>query len=273
MPVKLHRHESPVVRTTELSEIAARRTSRPMTVPAANTVSPTHSIQTITLSFILLVPSPTNLHVEKSLNSSILIAWDPPQSGTQILGYQILLDHSVYTTVRATDRTRALIENLDFKDKPHRISIRTITQRGLSHEQKCTLLLNSANEVSIVPTDLRVDRINQTSAIVSWWVASNEVAHQLLVNDVELQTLQPGVYRFKLSGLVPNTMHKVTIRAKPSVAPRSPQQQPLSTSLDFRTTAFGMNRSQSLSLSRRADLIPTLLPAIEMSFDAFASFF
>ena len=180
--------------------------------------------------------------MEKSLNSSILLAWDPPLASTQILGYQVLLDHSVYNTVRATDRTRALIENLDFKDKPHRISIRTITQRGLSHEQKCTLLLNSANEVSIVPTELRVDRVNQTSAIISWWVASNEVAHQLLVNDVELQTLQPGVYRFKLSGLVPNTMHKVTIRAKPSVTSRSPQQ--LSTSLDFRTTPFGTQMNE-----------------------------
>lgn len=177
-----------------------------------------------------------------------MIAWNAPLPSTSsanipILGYQILLDHSLYTTLRANERTRALIENINTNEKYHRISIRTITQRGLSRDQECTLLVNmtgtssSNNELSYAPNDLRVDRITQTSAVVSWWPASNELVHKLLVNDLEVQTLKAGVYRFKLSGLTPNAMHKVTIRAKPSV-PMS-NQQFLSASIEFCTTSFG----------------------------------
>lgn len=190
-----------------------------------------------------IVPCPVNLRVEKYLTNSVLIAWNPPSSNIPVLGYQILLDHSLYTTIRATERTRALIENINVNEKIHRISIRTIIQRGLSRDQECTLLLTmsgsngNSNEVSFAPSELRVDRINQTSAVVSWWPASNEIVHKLVVNDIEVQTLKAGVYRFKLSGLLPNTLHKVTIKAKPPNM-INPQQQ-LAASIEFRTTSFG----------------------------------
>ncbi len=196
-------------------------------------------LSSITFFFPFPVPYPTNLRIEKALSNSVLIAWNAPSSITQLLGYQVLLDHSLYTTIRANERTRALIENINLNEKPHRISIRTITQRGLSHDQECTLLVTNSKELSYTPSDLRIDRITQTSAVVSWWPASNDIIHKLIVNDIEVQTLKPGIYRFKLSGLTPNTMHKVTIKAKPSVAP-SPQQQ-LTASIEFRTTAFGIH--------------------------------
>jgi len=190
------------------------------------------------------VPCPTNLRVEKYLSNSVLIAWNAPPTNVQILGYQVLIDHSLYTTIRATERTRALIENINTNEKIHRLSIRTISQRGLSRDQECTLLLvmSSANgnstEVSYAPSDLRVDRINQTSAVVSWWPASNDIVHKLFVNDIEVQTLKAGVYRFKLSGLLPSTVHKVSIKAKPNNINNNLQQQ-YAASIEFRTTAFG----------------------------------
>jgi hypothetical protein len=98
------------------------------------------------------------------------------------------------------------------------------------------------NDLSYAPSDLRVDRINQTSAVVSWWPASNDIVHKLFVNDIEVQTLKAGVYRFKLSGLLPNTIHKVTIKAKPiniMNTQQQQQQQQLATSIEFRTTSFG----------------------------------
>ena len=182
--------------------------------------------------------------MEKYLTNSVLIAWNPPGTNQQILGYQVLLDHSLYTTIRANERTRALIENINLNEKLHRLSIRTISQRGLSRDQDCTLLLTMSasngnfNDLSYAPSDLRVDRINQTSAVVSWWPASNEIVHKLLVNDIEVQTLKAGVYRFKLSGLLPDTTHKVTIKAKPNIQQQQQQQQ-LATSIEFRTTSFG----------------------------------
>jgi len=196
-------------------------------------------ISSFHLFFLFItVPYPTNLRVEKSLSNSVLIAWNPPLSNTQILGYQVLFDHSLYTTIHVNERTRALIENINLNEKSHRISIRTITQRGLSRDQQCTLLLTNSKDLSYIPTDLRVDRITQTSAVVSWWPASNDTSHKLYVNDIEVQTLKPGIYRFKLSGLLPNTMHKVTIKAKPLIT--SNTQQQLAASIEFRTTAFGI---------------------------------
>ncbi len=183
--------------------------------------------------------------MEKYLTNSVLIAWNPPSTNIQILGYQVLLNHALYTTIRANERTRALIENMNVNEKVHRLSIRTISQRGLSRDQECTLLLTmpansgSVNELSYTPSDLRVDRINQTSAVVSWWPASNDIVHKLFVNDIEVQTLKAGVYRFKLSGLLPNTMHKVMIKAKPINITNTQQ---LSTSIEFRTTSFGKGK-------------------------------
>jgi len=186
----------------------------------------------------ILVPYPTNLRIEKFLSNSLLIAWNPPSSNIKILGYQVLFDHSLYTTVRANENTRALIENINLNEKSHRISIRTITQRGLSRDQQCTLLLSNSKDLSYTPTDIRVDRITQTTAVVSWWPASNDIVHKLYVNDIEVQTLKPEIYRFKLSGLLPNTMHKVTIKAKPLITPSTQQQ--LAASIEFRTMEFGI---------------------------------
>jgi RIMS-binding protein 2 len=98
------------------------------------------------------------------------------------------------------------------------------------------------NDLSYAPSDLRVDRITQTSAVVSWWPASNDIVHKLFVNDIDVQTLKAGVYRFKLSGLIPNTVHKVTIKAKPAntTNTQQQQQQQLAASIEFRTTSFGI---------------------------------
>ncbi|CAF4652800.1 unnamed protein product [Rotaria sp. Silwood1] len=188
------------------------------------------------LSYGKNIPHPINLHIEKFLNNSVLIAWDPPLSNVQIFGYQIMLDHKLYTTIHSNERTRVLIENINFNEKYHRISIRTMTQLGLSRDQQCTLLLTNSKDLSYTPKDLRIDRINQTSAVVSWWPASNDIIHKLFVNDKEVQTIKPGIYRFKLTNLSPNTIHKVTIKAKPSIA--TSIQQQLIASIEFRTTSF-----------------------------------
>ncbi len=225
------------------SDVFTNHTSIP--IPKLNSIS--SELSHDELSYGKHVPSPTNLRIEKLLSNSVLIAWNPPVSNTQILGYQVLFDHSLYTTIHANERTRALIENINLTDKSHRISIRTITQRGLSHDQQCTLLLANSKDLSDIPTDLRVDRITQTAAVVSWWPASNDISHKLYVNDIEVQTLKPGTYRFKLSGLLPNTIHRVTIKAKPLTS-TIPHQQ-LAASIEFRTTEFGKFESKFRSVT------------------------
>ncbi|CAF4360198.1 unnamed protein product, partial [Didymodactylos carnosus] len=210
------------------------------------------------------IPCPTNLKIEKQLSNSIMIAWSPPimmnNQQLQLMGYQVLLDHNLYLTIHPNEKTRALIENINLNEL-HRISVRTVTQRGLSRDQECTLLINgnsttNTNSEQILfyaPSELRVDRISQTSAVVSWWPASNDLAHKLLVNDIEVQTLKANVHRFKLSGLLPNTIHKVTIRAKiPSHhSKQTQQQQQLSASIEFKTLPF----DESVESPKRVQII------------------
>ncbi|CAF3770154.1 unnamed protein product [Rotaria sordida] len=205
------------------------------------------------LSYGKNIPHPTNLHIEKLFSNSVLIAWDPPLSTIQILGYQVMLDQTLYTTIQSNERTHVLIENINLNEKHHRISIQTITQLGLSRDQQCTLLLTNSKDLSYIPKDLRVDRINQTSAVISWWPASNDIIHKLFVNDKEIQTIKPGTYRFKLTNLVPNTIHKIKIKAKPSITTNIQQQQ-LASSIEFRTTSF----DESIEPPRRVQAIADL---------------
>ena len=176
------------------------------------------------------IPAPTRLRIEKIFTSSVLIAWDPPSTiDPTILGYQVVLDRAIYSTTRANEQTRALIENLNFKQQVHRVSIRTVTQRGVSHAQQCTLLVHPSSPTTKAPTDVHVDRISQNSAVLSWWPASSELSHRILINNVDLQTMKPGAYRLKLVGLAPNTKHVVTVQATPSSVPST-------SSIEFRTT-------------------------------------
>lgn len=196
-------------------------------------------INLICFSFFCSVPPPTNLRIEKILSNSVLISWNPPLTDMKLLGYQVLVDQTLYTTIHMNERSRALIENLNLNEKTHRIAIRSITQQGLSRDQQCTLLVTNSKELSYMPTDLRVGRITQTTAVVSWWPASNDLVHKLYVNDIEVQTLKAGIYRFKLSGLLPNTVHKVTIQGKPTNL-SSPHAQQSACSIEFRTNPFGI---------------------------------
>lgn len=196
-------------------------------------------INLICFFFFCSVPPPTNLRIEKILSNSVLISWNPPLTDMKLLGYQVLVDQTLYTTIHMNERSRALIENLNLNEKTHRIAIRSITQQGLSRDQQCTLLVTNSKELSYMPTDLRVGRITQTTAVVSWWPASNDLVHKLYVNDIEVQTLKAGIYRFKLSGLLPNTVHKVTIQGKPTNLP-SPHAQQSACSIEFRTNPFGI---------------------------------
>ena len=61
-----------------------------------------------------LVPAPRQLTLERQLNKSILIGWTPPDCPPgQIEMYHVYVDGFLRTTVRATDKTKALVEGVD----------------------------------------------------------------------------------------------------------------------------------------------------------------
>uniref|UniRef100_T1J2F4 RIMS-binding protein 2 n=1 Tax=Strigamia maritima TaxID=126957 RepID=T1J2F4_STRMM len=64
--------------------------------------------------FFVSVPAPQNLTLERQLEKCILISWCAPDgTNTAIEAYDVYVDGLLNTTVKATERTRALIEGVD----------------------------------------------------------------------------------------------------------------------------------------------------------------
>lgn len=63
----------------------------------------------------MLVPAPRQLTLERQLNKSVLISWTAPDvgPGNQIESYHVYVDGVLKTTIKATERTRALVEGVD----------------------------------------------------------------------------------------------------------------------------------------------------------------
>jgi RIMS-binding protein 2 len=61
-----------------------------------------------------LVPAPKQLTLERQLNKSVLIGWNPPDAPPGAIdSYHVYVDGVLKTTVKATERTRALVEGVD----------------------------------------------------------------------------------------------------------------------------------------------------------------
>lgn len=60
-----------------------------------------------------LVPAPQHLTLERQLNKSVLIGWTHPDNTTQLESYHVYVDGVLKVTVKATERTRALVEGVD----------------------------------------------------------------------------------------------------------------------------------------------------------------
>lgn len=61
------------------------------------------------------VPAPKHLTLERQLNKSVLIGWSPPEPcGYNLIdSYHVYVDGVLKVTVKANERTRALIEGVD----------------------------------------------------------------------------------------------------------------------------------------------------------------
>ena len=94
------------------------------------------------------------------------------------------------------------------------------------------------------PTMLRATRTTSTSATVSWIPSNTNFLHSISVNSVEIKTVRPGVFKHTLAGLSPNTLYRVSVRAKnikaaPYVA-GSAAYDKLSSHLEVRTQPKGL---------------------------------
>ncbi|XP_064461008.1 RIMS-binding protein 2-like isoform X3 [Ornithodoros turicata] len=160
------------------------------------------------------VPPPQRLVLERQLNKSILIGWLPPDVVLSSLeSYQVYVDGVLKATIKAGQRTRALLEGVD-SCQPHRISVRSVLTSGQhSRDAACTIVIGK--NVPLAPSCVKASNVASTSALVSWLPSNSNFSHVVAVNSVEMKVVKPGVFRHLVSGLAPNTTYRVGVRAKP----------------------------------------------------------
>ncbi|CAK1590152.1 unnamed protein product [Parnassius mnemosyne] len=161
------------------------------------------------------VPAPRQLTLERQLNKSVLIGWTSPEGVQQanIESYHVYVDGVLKTTVKASERTRALVEGVD-SNRPHRISVRSVTvTRRTSRDAACTMVIGR-DTGNMGPTCVRASGVTCSQAVISWLPANSNHQHVVCVNNVEVRTVKPGVYRHTITGLSPSTQYRVTVRAK-----------------------------------------------------------
>lgn len=97
--------------------------------------------------------------------------------------------------------------------QPHRISVRSVTHsRRTSRDAACTMVIGK--DVAMGPTAVKASSVTATSAVISWLPSNSNHQHVVCVNNVEVRTVKPGVYRHTITGLAPSTIYRVTVKAK-----------------------------------------------------------
>ena len=160
------------------------------------------------------VAAPKHLTLETQLNRSFVIGFSHPQpQPTSLDYYQILIDGEVKDVVKASEKSlKAVVHGYDF-GKVHRISVKTVSANSKSSpEAACTMVVGK--DAPLGPTNLRATRIRATSAAITWMPSNTNFLHTLCLNNVEVRTVKQGVFRHTIAGLAPNTVYKVTVRAK-----------------------------------------------------------
>ncbi|XP_059378504.1 RIMS-binding protein 2-like isoform X11 [Carassius carassius] len=167
-----------------------------------------------------IVPYPRRITLIKQLAKSIIISWDPPvvlPGWTAISGYNVLVDQEVRMSVPFGGRTKSLIEKLNLASCTHRISIQSMTERGLSDPLRCTLLVGK--DVVVAPYYLRVENITQVSAELTWMPSNSNYSHMIFLNDQEYDVVKPGGYKYQFYNLKPMTVYKLRVVARPHQMP------------------------------------------------------
>ncbi|XP_056123899.1 RIMS-binding protein 2 isoform X26 [Rhinichthys klamathensis goyatoka] len=167
-----------------------------------------------------IVPYPRRITLIKQLAKSVIISWEPPvvlPGWTPISGYNVLVDQEVRMSVPFGGRTKSLIEKLNLASCTHRISIQSMTERGLSDPLRCTLLVGK--DVVVAPYYLRVENITQVSAELTWMPSNSNYSHMIFLNDGEYDVVKPGGYKYHFYNLKPMTVYKIRVVARPHQMP------------------------------------------------------
>lgn len=167
-----------------------------------------------------IVPYPRRINLIKQLAKSVIIGWDPPvvpPGWGSVSGYHVLVDNEIRMSVPYGGRTKSLIEKLNLATNTYRISVQSMTDRGLSDRLRCTMLVGK--DVVVAPYYLRVDSITQSSAELSWMPSNSNYSHTIFLNGAEYDMIKAGGYNYKFLNLKPMTVYKVKVVALPHQVP------------------------------------------------------
>ncbi|XP_048022020.1 RIMS-binding protein 2 isoform X4 [Megalobrama amblycephala] len=167
-----------------------------------------------------IVPYPRKINLIKQLARSVIVAWEAPLvplGWGNINCYNILVDGEVRSTVPFGGRTKLLLEKLDLASCTYRVSVQSVTDRGLSDELRCTLLVG--RNVVVAPTGLRMDDILRDSAELSWLPSNSNYSHVVHLDGVEHAVVKPCSYKLRFVNLKAATVYKVKVLAKPHQVP------------------------------------------------------
>ncbi|XP_030291387.1 RIMS-binding protein 2 isoform X5 [Sparus aurata] len=167
-----------------------------------------------------VVPYPRKISLIKQLARSVIVAWEPPLvplGWGNISGYNVLVDGELRASIAYGGRTKCLLEKLDLDGCVHRVSVQCVTDRGLSDELRCTVLVGA--NVVVAPCGLRVDDIQRDTAELSWLPSNSNYGHTVFLDGVEHAVVKPGRYRLRFLNLKPLTVYKVTVVAQPHQVP------------------------------------------------------
>ncbi|XP_064828259.1 RIMS-binding protein 2-like isoform X2 [Oncorhynchus masou masou] len=190
-----------------------------------------------------IVPYPRRITLIKQLARSVIVAWEPPMvtlGWGNISCYNVLVDGEVRASVPYGDRTKSLLEKLDLDTYTHRVSVQSVTDRGLSDELRCTLMVGA--NVVVAPYGLRVDDILRDSAELSWLPSNSNYGHTVFLDGAEHSVVRPGRYRLRFVNLKAMTVYKVRVVARPHQVPWQllmEQREKKETAVEFCTQAAG----------------------------------
>lgn len=87
--------------------------------------------------------------------------------------------------------------------QPHRISVRSVTaNRRTSRDAACTMVIGKEKELPLRPSHVKASQVTSTSAVISWLPSNSNFQHVVCVNNVELRTVKPGVYKHTITGKI-----------------------------------------------------------------------
>lgn len=198
-----------------------------------------------------LVPYPRKLTLIKQLAKSIIIGWDPPlvpAGWGNVFSYNVFVDQELRLNVPFGAQTKAVLERLDINLKAYRVSVQSLTEKGVSDQLRCSMLVG--RDVCVAPTQLCVDRVTATSANLTWLPSNSNYVHIVSLNDEECELVKAGCYSLCLNNLLPSLQYTVKVEARPH---RTPWELPVerrehrSATITFSTLMAGRDFEYSSS--------------------------